>query len=185
MMRRFFQWFGASGRYLPALAVVAILLGCHIARKDPWRLEVGVVLGMFAESALLGFPLLLAGQLLRHALPLAGGSPWQGDFVDYIGAGIYEELVFRLIMFTALSIVLVDLLRIERFWAGLLIVVSSAVLFSAYHYLGSERFAWGPFVFRTVAGLYFAAVFLVRGFGLTVGGHAAYDITLGIMLRAV
>src|SRR6476620_9814971 len=31
LMQQFFHLFGATGRYMPALAVVGILLGCHIA----------------------------------------------------------------------------------------------------------------------------------------------------------
>jgi hypothetical protein len=42
--------------------------------------------------------------------------------------------------------------------------------------LGSEVFSWRSFVFRTVAGTYFAVLFLTRGFGITAFSHACYDI---------
>jgi hypothetical protein len=34
MLQRFCALFGSTGRHLPALAVVSILLAWHIARKD-------------------------------------------------------------------------------------------------------------------------------------------------------
>src|SRR3954465_12024725 len=36
LLTRFLHSCGASGRYLPALAVVAILLSWHVARRDGW-----------------------------------------------------------------------------------------------------------------------------------------------------
>src|SRR5262249_26498486 len=51
MMHDFFQWFGATGRYLPPLAVVVVLLCCHIARNDPWKVRAGTVIGMMFEGA--------------------------------------------------------------------------------------------------------------------------------------
>jgi membrane protease YdiL (CAAX protease family) len=57
-------------------------------------------------------------------------------------------------------------------------VIASSVLFAVYHYWGTEAFAWRSMVFRTAAGAYFAILFLTRGFGVTAGSHAAYDILI-------
>jgi len=95
-----------------------------------------------------------------------------------LGAGIYEELVFRLILMTALMLLLSDLLRLPKFWSSLLMVSISAILFSLYHYLGHETFQWRSFAFRTAAGIYFAGLFLTRGFGITAGCHIFYDILI-------
>ena len=144
-------------------------------RKESWRPKAGVVLGMVLESILLGVPPRVLGDLVHRFLPLAAVD-WRGDLVLCVGAGIYEELVFRMIAFAILSIILVDLAHMDRFWSTVIMVVVGGVLFSAYHYLGSEAFAWDTFVFRSLAGIYFGIVFLTRGFGVTVGSHAAYDI---------
>jgi hypothetical protein len=42
-------------------------------------------------------------------------------------------------------------------------------------------FDWYPFVFRTVAGLFFSALFIYRGFGIAAGTHAAYDMLVGLV----
>jgi membrane protease YdiL (CAAX protease family) len=94
------------------------------------------------------------------------------------GAGVYEELVFRLILCTFLAILLKNVLRLTPRTSTLLLVPVSASLFSAYHYLGPEAFTWGSFVFRMGAGIYFTALLLRRGFGITCGSHIAYDILI-------
>ena len=95
-----------------------------------------------------------------------------------MGAGIYEELVFRLIAFTLFNILFVDMLRMEKKAAYLLIVVGSSIIFSLYHYWSpqSAPFRWSDCIFRTVCGVYFGVLFVIRGFGVTAGAHAAYDI---------
>ena len=183
-MQDFFGFFGANGRYLPALSIVGILLAWHIARNDPWKLKTGTLAGMALEGAFLGLPLLAIGIVgLRYLLAGAGGD-WRGMIVLSIGAGIYEELVFRLIAFTLLQLLLVDLLDLPKAWAGAFTVLAASVAFSLYHYLGERELHLHTFVFRTVAGIYFGIVFLFRGFGITAFSHASYDVCV-VALRCL
>jgi len=114
-------------------------------------------------------------------LPLAATPGTGQTLVLSLGAGIYEELVFRLILCTTLAIVLRNVFRIEARLSMLLLVVLSATLFSAYHYLGNEAFHWRIFVFRMMAGVYFAGLFVGRGFGITAGSHMAYDVLIVLL----
>lgn len=183
LLRQFFSFFGATALYLPPLAVVGLLLAWHVARRDPWRVEVPHLLGMAIESAVLALPLLGLGLAIARYVPVyAVAQPASNLIVLSIGAGIYEELVFRLIAFTALSLLFIDVLGMKRSWAYLLMVLTSSLMFSMYHYLGSEPFQMRSFAFRTGAGLYFGSVFACRGFGITAGSHAAYDVMV-VMLR--
>jgi membrane protease YdiL (CAAX protease family) len=185
LMQDFFRLFGASGRYLPALAIVGILLAWHIARNDPWRVKPGTLTGMTLEGAFLGLPLLAVGILgLRYLMTGGSGADWRGMIVLSIGAGIYEELVFRLIAFTLLQLLLVDLLELPKLWAGVATVLAASLMFSLYHYLGNEPFHWHSFAFRTIAGIYFGIVFLFRGFGITAFSHASYDVCV-VALRCL
>lgn len=187
LMLQFFHWWGATGLYMPALTVVGLLLACHIARRDPWQVMPGTLIGMAAEGAAWALPLLAIGTLsaryLSHYLPLmTGHGDWRTLLVLSIGAGIYEELVFRLVALTVLHILLIDIFRFPKRPAYLLMVLISALSFAFYHYLGNEAFSWQSLVFRTLAGAYFAGLFLVRGFGITAFSHSCYDI-LVISLR--
>jgi membrane protease YdiL (CAAX protease family) len=189
-MQNFFDWFGARGAYMPAAAVVAILLACHIARRDAWTARSGVLLGMSVESLMYAIPLVTMGYLFNHYLLFRpSSSNWRMLLILSIGAGIYEEMVFRLILFHVLHMLLIDLLKVPKNRAIPLMVLLSAVSFSLYHYQipwlfcsGAEQFDLQSFVFRTLAGIYFGMIFMWRGFGLTAGAHASYDIVI-VLLR--
>ena len=188
LMQQFFALFGAGGQYMPAGAVASILVAWHLARGDAWAARATVLLGMVAESAMYAVPLVALGYAFQHYLPLYPAPPTgslQSLLVLSIGAGVYEELVFRLVAFNVLSFLLIDLLRMPKRTALPLMVLLSAVAFSLYHYKpsGNEPFQWESFVFRTLAGIYFGLIFTCRGFGLTAGAHAGYDVAI-VLLRA-
>ena len=186
ILQIFFNVFGATGRFVPVLSIVAILLTWHIARKDPWHINMETLWGMLVESILLSLPLLALGTAMarwRIRVPLAAPfGYWGNNALLSLGAGIYEEFVFRLVLMTLIFIVAADVLKLRKWFSQLLMVAISAVLFSLYHYLGPESFQLQSFVFRTGAGVYFAVLFLSRGFGITCGCHIAYDLTV-VMLH--
>lgn len=111
-------------------------------------------------------------------------QPLMAGIVTSVGAGIYEELVFRLILICILMVLFQDLIGLGHQNAVVLSVLISAALFSAHHHivwvdgqLGRiAPFNWTEFGFRTIAGIYFAMVFAIRGFGIAAGTHAFYDI---------
>lgn len=111
------------------------------------------------------------------------------DIVTAIGAGIYEELVFRLMLLILLMMVFQDLFNFSDSQAIVFSIVISALLFSLHHHLlfidgrfqAGEPFVLKPFVFRTLAGMYFALLYAVRGFGIAAGTHAFYDIIAALI----
>jgi membrane protease YdiL (CAAX protease family) len=111
------------------------------------------------------------------------------NIVTGIGAGIYEELVFRLILICLLMLLFQDVLRLNRKNSIILAVLVSAAMFSVHHHIvyldgrfgQGSPFNWMEFGFRAVAGVYFAVLFAIRGFGITAGTHAFYDIIATII----
>jgi hypothetical protein len=97
------------------------------------------------------------------------------DVVTGIGAGIYEELVFRLILICLLMVLFQNVFRLNHTNSVILSVLVSAALFSAHHHIDffsgqlyqRAPFSWPEFGFRTIAGIYFAILFAIRGFGIT------------------
>jgi CAAX prenyl protease-like protein len=187
LMQQFFSLFGVTGKYMPAAAVVSILLACHVVRNDGWSTHLAYLGGMVLESAIYAIPLRALAMGFAHYLPLYPPTDKPTALlVLSVGAGVYEEMLFRFVTYAALSFVFIDVLQVRRRAALLLIVLISSLGFSAYHYLGSEVFEWRSFAFRTVAGIYFGVIFLRRGIGVTAGTHAAYDIsTFAIHLLAI
>ena len=111
------------------------------------------------------------------------------DIVTGIGAGIYEEFIFRLILICLLMLLFQDLIGISWQSSVILSVLIAAVLFSVHHHIfflngqfqTGEPFTFSKFIFRTLAGVYFAMVFAIRGFGITAGTHAFYNIIAAIL----
>jgi hypothetical protein len=177
------------------LVVVVILLTLQITSRTPWRVRLEDMFLMLGECILLSVPLIVLSLLLNrgaaaaNTAALAGQGAeirrmlW-GDIITGIGAGIYEELIFRLILICLLMLVFQDVFGVEKKRAVVLSVIISAVLFSAHHHVfiangrlyQGETFTVGKFLFRTMAGAYFAILYAVRGFGITAGTHAIYNV---------
>ena len=196
LLGHFFRVFGVTSVYLPGLIVIAVLLGWHSVRRDPWRPEGRLYVVMWIEAALYALPLLVFSAVLFRepvvpGMPLAwlaadtggiSGRGWLGDVLLSMGAGIYEELLFRLIGIALLHMIFVDLLALPAPWGAALAVMGSALAFAVYHFpsLGAIRLSLALFYFA--AGVYFAVIYVARGFGIVVGTHAIYDV-LVVTLR--
>jgi hypothetical protein len=100
-----------------------------------------------------------------------------------LGAGIYEELLFRVILVGTLSAIGVRLLGWTPRAAGIAACIIGALIFSAFHYVGTfgDPFELGSFTFRFLAGLVFSALYLTRGFGITAWTHALYDVYVTLL----
>lgn len=185
-LARMFELFGSGSLYLPGILLVVMLLVWQVTTKAPWKVRPAVVGGMACESVLWMVPVLVLGlitsmKLSGHAAMAVeggwGGAPhgWQANVVLSVGAGLYEEMLFRLLLIAVLHMVMHDLLKLGETASSTLAVVGSAVAFTLYHGV-----TWGSpashLFFYTAAGAYFGVVFLMRGFGIVVGAHAAYDI---------
>ncbi len=187
LMQMFFTVLGTTGILLPGFLIIAILLVTHLISGEPWKVRVTTILGMMGEALIWTLPLFLLNRFIRYAaLNGAGASSWIEDVVVSTGAGVYEELIFRLILVTALVILLEDVLKLRQQRALILGVVIAAILFAAHHHqpLGREPYEFGRFAFRTLAGIYLGALFLLRGYGITAGCHAVYNV-LVVTLDAV
>jgi hypothetical protein len=192
LLYRFFEYLGIMIHYLPGMILIAILLCWHKAKHDPWRFEPKVYGLMWVETLVLAIPLLVFQMVLYRQGILkaqAGGEAAAGavmnvkaELIFAIGAGIYEELLFRLIAMTLLHILMVDLLKSSEKVAMPFVIAIPAVLFSLHHFMGDTAFTWGRFTFYTGAGLYFAFVFLARGFGIVAGVHAMHNMLVVALL---
>ncbi|HET7550414.1 MAG TPA: CPBP family glutamic-type intramembrane protease, partial [Gemmatimonadaceae bacterium] len=100
-----------------------------------------------------------------------------------LGAGLYEELLFRVILVSALDWGGRRLLGWSPWAAGAGATLLGAAIFSAFHYVGpyGDAFQLQSFVFRMIGGVFFSGLYLLRGFGLDAWTHALYDVF--ILLR--
>jgi membrane protease YdiL (CAAX protease family) len=185
------QSLGLSPMYgAPVLLVTVLLVWSWLRRQDRPREHLAVWLGMSAESVLFAAALwclsrslapLLDGLGIRLDYP-AADAPALEQIISFVGAGIYEETLFRLVLFSSLAVLF---RQAEVPLPGLFAGLTSSLLFAAAHNLGphGEPFAAYVFLFRTLAGLYFALVYSLRGFGIAVGAHAGYDMLVGVLAQ--
>jgi membrane protease YdiL (CAAX protease family) len=196
LLGQFFELFGVGALYLPGIALAVVLLLWHILERDPWRLKPAVLFGMLLESLVWTLPLVVLAHLVALAssagdappvaalAPLAGDTaetlramPWQARATIAVGAGLYEELLFRMVAIALLHFLLVDLLGVKETPGRVVAIVISALLFAFYH----ADPAGLPFYF--MAGLYFGAIYVWRGFGVAVATHAIYDLVALLLLQ--
>jgi membrane protease YdiL (CAAX protease family) len=162
------------------------------ARRHPGRLERRVFGLMLAESvvyaALLGgvvstLTSLLLSPMLSAAQATAPARLGLGpQLVLSLGAGLYEELLFRVLLVSAL-LALALRLGWKRPAAVAAAVVLAALIFSAFHYIGpmGDTLTLASFTFRAIAGLLLSGLYVARGFGIAAWSHALYDVGLTIL----
>ena len=172
-----------------------ILLGWQVASSHNWRFSPGILAGMVVESlvwavALLGISRLIDlgfSYLEQERPPLlaidlaAGAEPSVASLIGYLGRGGLRG----------------DALSADAGPGILRDPPAPADAAGSGQYAGRSRprrsssrwpttrgrpgeaFTWFAFVFRWMAGVFFAWVFVLRGFGIAVGTHTVYDILVG------
>ncbi|MHC5022818.1 MAG: CPBP family glutamic-type intramembrane protease [Planctomycetota bacterium] len=190
----FFRRFGVASSaslYLGGLVIVVVLLAWHVLKRDPWRIDLHTAGLMAIESLVLAIPLLVFGRVIAQEaiVPLPMAAPpvpapeqlsiWQGLAVS-IGAGLYEELLFRMLLIALVHTLLVDIAGLKHAAGAMIAVIVAAAAFTFYHPLesepGSADISVRKLAFFFLAGLYLGGVYVLRGFGIVVGVHALYDI---------
>ena len=175
--------------FVAVIVVVGVALVLRDLRRSRDRLRPGVFVGMLGESILLAsvFGIIvgvttakLLGSL--HALSLGpiDQTTWSTRLMLSLGAGLYEELFFRVILVTAIAAGARVMLGLGTKASGVIAAVTGALIFSAFHYIGpyGDKLELQSFVFRALSGLAFSGLYLLRGFGITAWTHALYDAFL-------
>ena len=100
------------------------------------------------------------------------------QFVLAIGAGIYEEFVFRVILITGMIYVLGFVFQWTSLAKKVGAVFISAILFSIFHFIGpyGDSPQIDLFSIRFMAGLILGTIYVIRGFGVTAYTHTIYDL---------
>ena len=97
-----------------------------------------------------------------------------------IGAGIYEELLFRVLLITIISSLFSLIFKWRKKTNYILGMFISAGIFSAFHFLGEygDYFSFRIFMVRFLAGIFLGVLFILRGFGITAWSHSIYDLII-------
>ena len=95
-----------------------------------------------------------------------------------VGAGIYEEFVFRVILITGFAYVLGLILKWGNIGKNVGSVFLAAALFPVFHFAGpyGEDPTWYLFFIRIIAGIFLGTIYIFRGFGIAAYTHTIYDL---------
>lgn len=197
-LRKFLASLGLGEYVFLPLVTCGFLLARHHISRNQWKLRSDVLSGMVCESFGFGVVVLLVAQTFAYLFPAIFGTDSTTSvesveaaihlpdaiasiprMLSFLGAGIYEELLFRLILLSG-TISFCRRIGADRFSSVGFAVLSTSLLFASAHYklffaVGLD-FTWYSFTFRMLAGVVFCILFLRRGFGIVVGTHAVYDI---------
>jgi hypothetical protein len=192
------------GRSATALRLCAITICAGLALRACFHARLGLVarVGRIAAEGALGAlvlgPLLI---LLQHALALpqpsalsaSGGVPDLARGVLIASGAAWEEILFRIVLQSALFVLGVKLVEfftaspvLSRALAGAGSIVFASLFFAAAHLAsvtallgpGGERFDPAVFSWRFLAGVLLGLVFRWRGPGVAAWTHALFDLAL-------
>jgi membrane protease YdiL (CAAX protease family) len=205
-LRTTIEQLGIGQYFLLPVLVCGLLLAWHYLRRDPWTVPPRVLVCMAAEALMFALVLLLIARIqgvvfsklhtaFAAEITLATGAPLGlfSHMIGYLGAGIYEELLFRLMLLPVAIAALIGC-GVQPQTSVIVAVILTSLLFSAAHYrldlwfgpwhletAYGDVWGWYSFTFRSLAGVYFAVLFQTRGFGIAAGAHAFYDIAVALM----
>ena len=189
-----------AGRNGPLIFIAAVIgIGVWFIARDMKRTGQGVrplvFGGMLAESMALAavFGIVVGTATVKllgslHALSMIGAAAagpiarmsWITRLMLSLGAGLYEELLFRVLLVSALAAGARAAFGWGAKGSGVFATLVGAVIFSAFHYIGpfGDPFRLTSFTFRAISGVAFSALYLTRGFGITAWTHSLYDAFL-------
>ena len=181
-IRTFLMAFDLQAQHLTFVLIGISLALIPIAksRARGIKLKANYFALMFAES--LAFSLVL-GVVLQSILRIDGlssgvpGSWLMQNLALSVGAGLFEEIIFRVLLLNLLFLLLSPLFK-KKVVSAVVAVLLASFLFSLSHYVGTMADTWQlySFMFRWAAGLLFTVLYFVRGFAITAYTHALYDI---------
>ena len=178
------QWFGLGAAHVLNIVVVVALVAAlwRSARSSSFSLL--MVVAIIGEAAFYGALLYKAGPVLagildeRAANVFFAVNLWpSAPLLLALGAGVYEELLFRLVLIGGGALLLRKVFLWGKVWSLAVMLLVSSVLFALMHHIGplGEPLESYTFLFRTICGLLLGAIFLGRGLGVAVWTHAIYN----------
>ena len=182
LFRQFFALFSVYGFYVVGFVVIlSFLLTYYFQSREK---KVGKFRGqffllMFLESMVYGLMMyLLIDRFGGFTLSIGFSPENQQMIILALGAGVYEEFVFRVVFITAFLFLFRDIFKLHPVVSGILSLILSSLIFAAFHYMGAfgDAFDLRSLVIRFSAGVFLSCVYYFRGYGVTAYAHTIYDI---------
>tara|TARA_B100000959_G_C14768827_1_gene536598 strand:+ start:62 stop:796 length:735 start_codon:yes stop_codon:yes gene_type:complete len=163
------------------IVIFLIMLFANRFAIENGRLNISFLLFMFLESLIWSTVfLIIMGLSEKILLSIANRNLIPEEFYLAIGAGIWEELLFRVGVIALITFLIKDCLGYTHFFAIICAILISSIIFSIFHYLGQfgDIFTYKVFIYRSIAGIFLGILYKARGFGIVVYTHIFYDMAI-------
>ncbi len=173
-----------AGAVVFNMLLLSLLFFAIYRTRDERKHLPGMYAWMFFEATVWAAALYVISILLQPYLLVI--EPWW-DVVGHnltvaIGAGIFEEFLFRFLLLDGIATLFIRGLGApRRFACGVAIVMSAGVFSFAHHaasHIGSEEWNLGVFTIRALLGSLIGLLYCVRGLGIVVYTHALYNVAV-------
>ena len=181
LMRQLLEWFGIFGLYgMGAMFLIGFII-IFIFQFKFWKgtnIHGDYLIIMIGESfvwSILIYFLMANAHLL---LMTPTGRLLIQQVTLAVGAGIYEEFLFRVLLIAGISVLLGFIFQWSENTRDWMAMVIAAGIFSSFHFIGeyADYFSFEVFMIRFFAGLFLGTLYFLRGFGITAWAHAFYDL---------
>ena len=190
LMRNILESFDIYGLYGLGLVFFLGLLVTYIffiKENQQQEVNVNFLFIMLAESML--WSVVLYFLLFKFMVLLMNpvGKTILQQVTLAIGAGIYEEFLFRVLLIAGLSGILGFVFMWDKTFKNIIAVVLSGGIFSAFHFMGEygDFFSMELFLIRFFAGFILGVLYMYRGFGITAYTHSIYDLIVLIRMTLI
>ena len=146
-----------------------------------FKVKFQYLLYMYFEGFILGFILVFI--LNDNSYIVKNNIYFLNDivFAFYLclGAGIWEEILFRLFIYSLLYRLLSKTLTNNKTTLFFSLIISS-LIFSSFHYIGSnpDIFSYYTYMIRFIGGFILCYIYILRGLGIASMTHFSYDFLL-------
>ena len=187
LMRAILESFGIFGLYgLGAIFLIGFIVTYVflLGDKDSSDIKTEYLFIMVFESVIWAILLYILLSKFMVLLMIPIGKVVLQQVILAVGAGIYEEFLFRVLLISGLSSIIVFVFLWEERGANIAALIIAAAIFSGFHFMGEygDYFTMELFLLRFFAGIILGILYYARGFGITAYAHSIYDLIVLIQV---
>ncbi len=181
LMRQLLATFGIGGLFWIGGIFCSAYIGLYFIQKYSWEeyeIKSKYFMSMLFESILWSYLLFLLMSNMHLILMTPSGYRVLQNVTLAVGAGIYEEILFRVILIVLFNYILALVFKWEYYFKNTVSIILASVCFSLFHFIGEfgDNYTFNIFMVRFLAGIYLGILYFFRGFGITAWTHALYDL---------
>tara|TARA_B100001248_G_scaffold219194_1_gene174746 strand:- start:1988 stop:2719 length:732 start_codon:yes stop_codon:yes gene_type:complete len=181
LMRQLLAVFGISGLFWIGGMFFIAFVALYYIQKYSWEeyeIKSRYFASMVFESILWSYLLFLLMSNMHLILMTPSGYKVLQNVTLSVGAGIYEEILFRVVLIFLLNYIITLILQWKSYFKNFVSIVLASVCFSLFHFIGEfgDFYSFNIFMVRFLAGIFLGILYFLRGFGITAWTHSLYDL---------